>query len=247
MKVIKIKEIWENSKSYATEDGKIFSGNANKGHLLKELSTFYSNSGYKMVHIKGKPMYVHRLVALAYIPNPENKKEINHKDLNKDNCFVSNLEWVTPSENVRHAKNNTKKKTKTSSKRGVLYKDNNKILTCNSLQEAKKYCKLHYNCSLSTLGDKNINVKNKLIYIRAEKLQEININSFWFDYLNTAKALKEKNIQEQKGLKGYLYKNDIYINSFNSIREANKYIQRNLKQTKTKNIYKVSDYTYIIQ
>lgn len=46
---------------------------------------------------------VHRLVALAFVPNPENKPEVNHKDYNRQNPSADNLEWVTRLENVRYS------------------------------------------------------------------------------------------------------------------------------------------------
>lgn len=77
-----------------------------KGTLLK-LS--YNATGYLTLRqfslrTKGRKIFVHKLVAEAFIDNPENKKCVNHIDGVKDNNCLENLEWVTHSENIIHAK-----------------------------------------------------------------------------------------------------------------------------------------------
>lgn len=66
--------------------------NKKNGDLLK-LST--NKHGYYTVCIKGKNVLVHRLVAIAFIPNPDNYNVVNHKDENKLNNNINNLEWCT--------------------------------------------------------------------------------------------------------------------------------------------------------
>lgn len=66
--------------------------------------------GYKCVILftagRAKNLRVHRLVAQAFIPNPDNKPEVNHIDGDKLNNLASNLEWSTRSENMKHAYDN---------------------------------------------------------------------------------------------------------------------------------------------
>ncbi len=75
-----------------------------KGQIIK---TKIDKYGYEAValysHQKGWYTTIHRLVASAFLPNPEKKATVNHKDANKLNNHVDNLEWNTNLENMRHA------------------------------------------------------------------------------------------------------------------------------------------------
>lgn len=81
----------------ATEDGRIYS------HIYgKFLSPWKHKTGYLCVHLRDKTFYLHRVIAITFIPNPNHLPEVNHKDEIKTNCAVSNLEWCNRTYNVKY-------------------------------------------------------------------------------------------------------------------------------------------------
>ena len=66
-----------------------------------------NGKGYKQIYVsinnKRKLFYIHRLVAIHFIENPDNKPQVNHKDGNKSNNVFNNLEWCSRIENIKHA------------------------------------------------------------------------------------------------------------------------------------------------
>lgn len=88
---------------YITEDGRCYNARTNK-YLKGQINqkNHYFSFNLTLPNGKKKRMYAHRLVAIAFIPNPDQKPEINHKDGNKLNNCVDNLEWATSSENKQH-------------------------------------------------------------------------------------------------------------------------------------------------
>ena len=113
MKDVHELEVYSSIKDFpnylVTNNGRVLSLKDNKGkRRIKELKP--SKKGYSNVNLyKNGKCYskrVHRLVAQAFIPNPDNKPQVNHIDENKANNHVSNLEWCTCKENVNHGTHN---------------------------------------------------------------------------------------------------------------------------------------------
>lgn len=133
---------------FITEDGKVF--NVQTKRYLKEQK---SKNGYSVVRVTvnriKKTIRIHREVAKAFIPNPENKPQVNHIDGDKNNNKVSNLEWCTNQENADHAIKNglwsnvfkASQKTNESRKKKIKAKnvETGEEMLFNSISEAEKY------------------------------------------------------------------------------------------------------------
>ena len=105
-----IKEEWRDIKGHESRYqisnwGRVRSfANHHKGRSMDfKLLKSYSTGNYLKVNIDRKNMAIHREVAKAFIPNHCKKLTVNHKDGNKLNNNISNLEWLTYSENMKHA------------------------------------------------------------------------------------------------------------------------------------------------
>lgn len=136
---------------FVTENGDIINGKNNR--ILKPFSD--CNKGYMVVEIKGKRYKVHRIVAETFIPNPDNKPQVNHKNGNKKDNRVSNLEWVTGSENAIHAiKNGLWDKqllyARNQPKKPIIARniETGEILRFQSISEAEKVLNTRHICDV---------------------------------------------------------------------------------------------------
>lgn len=98
---------WHPVRGYEAEYAVSRDGRVGSLRSQREIAVSINNCGYKTVLIRrkgsAKRALVHRLVAEAFVPNPDNKPIVNHIDGVKLNCAPDNLEWVTAAENNAHA------------------------------------------------------------------------------------------------------------------------------------------------
>lgn len=157
-------ERWKNIKGYpgykVSSYGRVASFRKGRNGIKKDVDKnhpYYMvpkrhRLGYLYVYLmldgESHKCYIHRLVANAFIDNPQNKSEVNHKDGDKMNNHVENLEWVTRRENMQHAyneglwdKDSSLKKARAACKRRIFVYELNKIF--NSGVEAAKHLGVH--------------------------------------------------------------------------------------------------------
>lgn len=138
---------------YVDDTGVVYS---NKSGYLKPISQWKDGKGrYLLVHIvnndgKAKNVLVHRIVCEAFLPNPKDLPEVNHKDNNPQNNNLYNLEWCTRKENLQQS-------YKTMSpvrnyRECILYKNNQYISTFQSINAACRFAAKQYNASYSMLN-----------------------------------------------------------------------------------------------
>lgn len=136
-----MEEVWKlthNENYEVSSSGQV--RNKKTGHMMKMMNA----NGYSIVKINGRGERVHRLVATAFLPNPDKKPQVNHKRLPKTNNCVANLEWCTASENMLSF---------FGSEEGVIkaqplkFESDEEVIVCQSIKQAS----VHFGKAIGTL------------------------------------------------------------------------------------------------
>jgi hypothetical protein len=130
---------------FVSDDGVLFGSD-----MKKRKSAINAQTGYVQQMLrkdkKQYMRYMHRLVAEAFIPNPNRLREVNHKDGNKLNNAVSNLEWVSRSQNMKHSYETGLRPT---TKIAAYTKSGEFVRAFQSEREAVDFCGVNYNAGIS--------------------------------------------------------------------------------------------------
>lgn len=144
------------------EDSEYQISNLGRIRKTKILHPATNTGGYKYIIIKNKRFLIHRLVAEAFLPNPDKKTQVNHIDSDRSNNELYNLEWVTPQENILHSYRCSIRKLEY-----VIYrKEDNKEFP--SISSISKY----YNTDYRKVKDV-LEIKNGKKFFSEKKLLEI--------------------------------------------------------------------------
>lgn len=213
-----IKPIEECPGYYISSYGNVYS---DKSGSIKKLKPFLDSRGlYLMIRLlkpdgTRKSFLIHRLVATAFIPNPDNLPEVNHKDKNTQNPNVENLEWCTRKENLLDSYKTMSPTRNTN--HCSLYKDNELVGRFESIRMASRYAKENFAASVYSLEK----------YLRYDDL-----------YILTDKTTRQMKYDNQTHSTQnrtpiLLYKDGIYLGKFKSCTAANRYLAEKFNYTKS--------------
>lgn len=144
---------------------KIYNKNWKRKTTVEKLLARFTVQGYLAVNLvdgkRRKSARVHRLVAEAFLPNPDNKPHINHKDGDKTNSDVTNLEWCTPSENEKHSHKVLGKKSNLDGVNPKMFDDVQveSIRSKYSSGASRADLATEYGCSVPTIRDVVLGLK----------------------------------------------------------------------------------------
>lgn len=135
-----------------------------KNFSPRKIGVYINRGGYHQVRIwpsgAQRTVSVHRLVALAFIENPNNFSDVNHKDGNKTNNMVENLEWISRSGNVLHAISTGLQKINVGEKHGNSKLTNSAVFDIRSSNLTPKLLAAKYNVDITLI----YLVKNRKIW-----------------------------------------------------------------------------------
>ena len=207
MKAINIKDL----EHYMIDvDGTVYNTRSTKGRVLinekRKLKSFPNKRCLyfqiilqnKKAGLKPKLYYIHRLVAHTFIPNPDNLKQVNHKNFNRQDNRIENLEWVSNIQNIKHYVNSDRFKYRkitaaNKSKYKIIQKDEELlkagILLYNNFYNTKRTEEL-WGCSEETVR-KIFKIYN--VYKPTYKISEYVLDSIKKDIKDRAEILSSNN------------------------------------------------------
>lgn len=218
-----------------SDNGEVYSKNYNKTGIIRKMKQRANRDGYMQVQITrddGQPkrVTVHRLVAITFLEKINGKEHVNHKNGNKSDNRVENLEWCTPSENIKHALYVTKtqsiERVKKLALKNIEQRRKNPKLTVeqineieeiyNTTQTSHRQLAKKYGCGKTLIGtvleirreERNTIEDILKMYSNGKMLYDINGNPFSLEYI-----LKQFNCKVDG--KGQVY----FVNKF--LKEVN--------------------------
>lgn len=208
---------------------------SNYGRLKYKIQSKYkitlgskSADGYRRASLTGNnnklSTGIHRLVALLFIPNPENKSYVNHIDGNKENNNSSNLEWTTPSENSQHAHN----KGLNNSKKNIYQLDeNNKII--NDFDSLKKAYEYLNKCELNGNNEGKLGGLSKVLNMYKKNNVSRKYQGYYWCFKDDYKEhiIKHKQyVNNKTKIIQYNFETKDYIKIWDSIMEASEFYSK---------------------